>query len=231
MRDFYGRPPGTVRSSYQQSRSRPGKLLHDLALLKLWGHRRTGTGVLLPLARSDQAQKSLARCLLIVRRKRLKGLLRRVPNGFSDPARARIGISRQTISLALIPGFLESVLQEREHALVLARLIEDALHQVGRIEYKSNFFCWLDNCLFQFRPQHFAKQQLTTRQYRFDLLMPNEGIIEVSAHGADHCNRRGSRCSQQQAYEAIDVSGVLCGAFPVSVGRSLRVKFLLLIDI
>ena len=47
---------------------------------------------------------------------------------------------------------------------------------------------------------------------RFDLLMANQWIVEIGAHGADHRNRRGLRGSQQQVDEAVDIGRVLSGA-------------------
>ena len=69
------------------------------------GHRRTGTGVLLAFARRDQPKEELARGLLILSRKRLKGPLRRDPDGLSHAARARIGIAGHRCCLCAAPRF------------------------------------------------------------------------------------------------------------------------------
>ena len=61
--------------------------------------------------------------------------------------------------------------------------------------------------------------------------MPNQGVVEVGAHGANDRHGCGSCRSQQQVDEAIDIGGVLGGSFPLTAGRRLRVEFLPLVDI
>ena len=41
-------------------------MLHDLALRRFSGHRRTGTGILLALARRDEPKEELTRDLLVI---------------------------------------------------------------------------------------------------------------------------------------------------------------------
>src|SRR5262249_28096488 len=148
-----------------------GELLDDLAESRFFRHRRTGAGVLLPFAGLDQPKEEPTGGLLILKRKAIKGPLRRYPNGFSHPTRARVGIGGYRISFAQFPGFLQGVLQKRQHALIFAGLIEDALHQFRRIECESDFFRWLDDGAFQLETKHLAEKDLPGRQKSFDFLM------------------------------------------------------------
>ena len=154
MGDFNRRPRGAVRSRHQEPRPRASELLDDLALRWFAGIAARARVSSWPSPGRDQPKEQLARGLLILGRKRLKGPLRRDPNSFSHPARSRIGIAGHRVALAQRPGFLEGVLQERQHALVLARLVEDALHQARRIECKSDFLRRLDDGALQLGTRH-----------------------------------------------------------------------------
>src|SRR5215510_5785515 len=127
MRDFDGRSCGSVPSGYQESRPWSGELLHDLALRRIRRHRCSGTGVLLAFARSDQPKEELARGLLIPGRKGVKRPLRSDPDRLSDATRSGVSIAADAVSSAQRPGFLEGILQKRQHAFVLPRLVEDIL--------------------------------------------------------------------------------------------------------
>src|SRR5262249_42588699 len=145
MRDFNGRPCRAVQSGHQEPRPGAGKPVHDLPLYRLHRHYGAGTRVLLALSGSDEAKEKLARCLLILGRKSVKGTLRRYPNSFPDPARASVGITCHGVAFAQRPGLFESILQQRQHALVLTSLIKNALHKVRRIKHKSNLLRWLND--------------------------------------------------------------------------------------
>jgi hypothetical protein len=56
------------------------------------------------------------------------------------------------------------------------------------------------------------------------LLVPNQGVVKVGAHGGDDRHRRGSRRSQQQGNEANDIGGMLGSPFLVDAGRRLPVR-------
>src|SRR5262249_19722764 len=114
------------------------------------------------------------------------------------------------------PGFLEGILQKGQHALVLARLVEDALHQARWIECESNSFHRLDDRALQLGTWHRTEEDLSRRQKRSDLLMANQWIGEVGPHGCDDCNGCGSRCIQQQVDEPVDIDCVSGGSLPVT---------------
>ena len=68
---------------------------------------------------------------------------------------------------------LRAYCRSGQHALVLAGLIEDALHEAQRIEGKSDLSRRIDDGAFQLGTKHLAEKDLPGGQQRFDLLMAN----------------------------------------------------------
>src|SRR5262249_52731083 len=133
MGDLHRWPSRVLRSRWtirhQEPRARTGKLIDNLAQRRLVRYRRSGAGILLAFPWGHQPKKKPARGLLIIGRKVDEGPLRREPDRFPHAARARISIASHDVSFAECPSLLERELQEGQHALVLARLVEDARHQ------------------------------------------------------------------------------------------------------
>ena len=138
MRDLHRRACGTIESCHQEPRPRASELLDDLELIGVRRHRRPSAGILLSFAGGHKPQEQLPGRLLVGGRECIEGALRGDPDGFPHPARSRVGISGQPISFPPIPRSLESVLQERQHALVRAGVVEDPLQQSWRIEREAD---------------------------------------------------------------------------------------------
>jgi hypothetical protein len=229
--DGHGRARGAVHPCHQQPDSRPGKLLDDSTLCRLGRHCGARARILLSFARCDQAEKQLARGRFVGGRERVERPFRRHPDRLAHAARPRIGAGRHRAAFALVPGLLQRVLQQGQHALVLARLVENALDQIRRIECESQAAGRLRDRGLQLVARHRPEQDLPRRQERFYLRVTHERIVEVGADRADHRHRTSARGRQQEIDETTDVDGVLAGLLRVTGARRLGIELLPLVDI
>ena len=202
-----------------------------LTLCRLGRHCGARAGILLSFARCDQAEKQLARGRFVGGRERVERTFRRHPDRLAHAARPRIGAGSHRAAFALIPGLLQRVLQQGQHALVLARLVENALDQIRRIECESQATGRLRDRGFQLVARHRPEQDLPRRQERFYLRVTHERIVEVGADRADHRHRTSARRRQQEVDETTDVDGVLAGLLLVTGARRLGIELLPLVDI
>src|SRR5262249_28010299 len=154
--------------------------------------------------------KQTTRSLLIFGRQFVESSIRSLADGSSHAAGLIVGIAVDGAALAQMPTFLEGVLQERQHPFVLARLVKNALNQVRRLERQADDSRGFNNGALQLSARHRSEHHLLPRQEFSDMLMSNQGIIEVGAHRPDDGYWRSLRGIQQQCDEAIDVLLVLC---------------------
>jgi len=120
-------------------------------------------------------------------------------------------------------------LQERQRALVLANVVENALNEAGRIEAEPDLPGRRDDGVLDLSARHGSEQNLPGWQKRPQFLMRDQRIVEIRPHCCDDGDRGGSRGRQKQVDETVDVAGALAGA-PL-IAEPLRVEFLPLVDI
>jgi hypothetical protein len=225
----------------QEAGSGVGELAHDLGHRRLVRDGGTGAGVLLALARGHEAYEKAARRLPFLVVQPPVDLLGPGADRARDPTDSVVrSEGEDTWGAAVLPrlargfpGLAQRVLQQRQLALVLANLVQDALDQIafeGEADGRRRFLDALPDLV----AGHRAEVELLALNRRRQRRVPQEGVIEVGADSQDHGQRavllagRG----QQQIDEPRDVGAAVSRRLPGSLGSSReRIQLLPLVDI